>query len=377
MTSLARSRGNKSPRFSSVSHFPFSKGLKKIGRVKNFVRSQWFLLLLAVALAVGFAAPLQVLKLESLPGMRSGLVAVVLFIMGLTVPTSSFGAVIRRPTAGLLALGINVLVVPGLAFIASRFMPEALGGGLIVAAAAPCTLASAVVWTRKGGGDEAVAMLVTVLTNLFCFLIAPATILLLLGADVEMSFGNQAGKLAMLVVTPLLLAQIARQQPAFGRWTQRHKKSLTNASLLGILTMVSMGAAHSHQQSSATESAGGMGWNWILATAVIAVIVHVAALAVGWWLANVAAVSSPQRTAVAIAGSQKTLMVGLQLAIECGVSPIPMVVYHIGQLLFDTLFVSRIGLPLAGDQSHHHRHDHQPVQHDAKGSQDNPDPCVH
>jgi sodium/bile acid cotransporter 7 len=43
--------------------------------------------------------------------------------------------------------------------------------------------------------------------------------------------------------------------------------------------------------------------------------------------------------AVGISGSQKTLMVGLQMAMELGFNIIPMVFYHVSQLLIDTLFV--------------------------------------
>lgn len=61
----------------------------------------------------------------------------------------------------------------------------------------------------------------------------------------------------------------------------------------------------------------------------------------------------PQQTAVAIAGSQKTLMVGLQLAIDCSVSTVPMVAYHLSQLLIDTVFASKVAGSAVGtgDQS--------------------------
>ena len=45
---------------------------------------------------------------------------------------------------------------------------------------------------------------------------------------------------------------------------------------------------------------------------------------------------------VGFAGSQKTLMVGLQVAIDLGINVIPMVAYHISQLLIDTLVADRL-----------------------------------
>ena len=50
-------------------------------------------------------------------------------------------------------------------------------------------------------------------------------------------------------------------------------------------------------------------------------------------------IGSSDRIAVAIAGSQKTLMVGLYVAIHYfgGLVLIPLVIYHVVQLLMDTV----------------------------------------
>ncbi|MDP7304159.1 MAG: bile acid:sodium symporter, partial [Pirellulaceae bacterium] len=45
--------------------------------------------------------------------------------------------------------------------------------------------------------------------------------------------------------------------------------------------------------------------------------------------------------AVAFASSQKTLMVGLLMAMSLQVSILPMVTYHVMQLLIDTLIADR------------------------------------
>ena len=50
----------------------------------------------------------------------------------------------------------------------------------------------------------------------------------------------------------------------------------------------------------------------------------------------------PDQIAVGIAGSQKTLMVGLQVGMDLHVSILPMVVYHVGQLFLDTVIADRI-----------------------------------
>ena len=55
--------------------------------------------------------------------------------------------------------------------------------------------------------------------------------------------------------------------------------------------------------------------------------------------------------AVAFAGSQKTLMVGMKVSLDANFSVLPMVTYHIGQLFIDTLLADwlRNGLRYSRD----------------------------
>jgi hypothetical protein len=47
--------------------------------------------------------------------------------------------------------------------------------------------------------------------------------------------------------------------------------------------------------------------------------------------------------AVGFSGSQKTLMVGLEIAIASQLSILPMITFHAGQLFIDTLIADRLG----------------------------------
>lgn len=341
-----------------------------LGKSLRFLLRQWFLLALAIALAIGFTMPGPVAAVGDTPGLRSGLVACVLFVMGLTVPASSFGASWRSPKAGLLALSLNVIAVPLIAWIFAQGLPASLAGGLIVAAAVPCTLASALAWTRKGGGNEVVAMMVMLITNGCCFFIAPTTLWLLLGQTTSLSFSGQVVRLATLVVLPLTLASLLRLHRPLAAWADRHKLKLTQVALLGILLMVAFGAAETKRRvaessrgvtgqatsqattsvvSPAIDSASASSPAnaetspfWITTVAIFALATHLIVLGMGWTFAGAVGLGRADQVAVGIAGSQKTLMVGLQISIDCGVSTLPMTLYHIGQLLADTVFVGHV-----------------------------------
>lgn len=304
--------------------------------MKQFLRRQWFLSLLGVALTVGFLGPAWIQHVGDLPGVRSGLVALVLFLMGLGLGARAVLRSLRYPTAGLLGLTMNIVGVPALAALAAPLLPRDLGGGLLVAAAVPCTLASASVWTRQGGGNDAVSMLVTIATNLLCFVITPLTLLLLIGRAVPISFTDQAVQLAMVVVLPLVAGQLLRQHALVAEWTDRNKTSLSTIAQWGILAMIVFGAAETAARMA--EGAATSEPAWVVTVALLALSVHTLALMGGWWISGALQLSREDRVAVAIAGSQKTLMVGLQIAIDCGVSMLPMILYHVGQLVVDTIF---------------------------------------
>ena len=66
---------------------------------------------------------------------------------------------------------------------------------------------------------------------------------------------------------------------------------------------------------------------------------HLAAVAAGHGLALGAGMNRRDRIAIGFAGSQKTLMVGLHIALVYygGLAVLPMVAYHTGQLILDTI----------------------------------------
>ena len=79
----------------------------------------------------------------------------------------------------------------------------------------------------------------------------------------------------------------------------------------------------------------------LLALIVCVVGIHTAMLFCGIVLARWFRMDRRDQIAVGFAGSQKTLMVGLQVAMDLGFSIIPMVAYHVCQLLVDTFVADR------------------------------------
>lgn len=314
--------------------------------LKRWFSQSWFLIALLAVLAIGSWQSENLLWLTKLSTLRNLVVVCVIFIMALGVPLADILKQVAKPLPTLLASAINMIFLPLAAWSVGPLLPAELAGGLIVASSIPCTLASAAVWTRRAGGDDTIAMLVMLITNVTCFVITPLWLALLLGRVVQLNTTKLISDLFLLVLLPSVFAQLLRlRSVSVSQFANRYKLPLSTLAQAGILFMVLLGAIQlnlpdvdvtsAEQATTRVEASVWQRLN-ILPTALIACSLHGIALALGWYSAVGLGLSRRETIGVAISGSQKTLMVGLQLCLDCGVSILPMVMYHIGQLLMDT-----------------------------------------
>ena len=288
---------------------------------------------------MGVAGAPVLQPVADLKWVRRSVVAIVLFLMALPLEPRAVWKTLRRPTAPLLASMVNFGLLPLAAWLLAQPLGNEMRFGMYVAAATPCTLASASVWTRRAGGNDAVAIVVTVLTNLSCFLLTPLWLVALTGQQVEseaLQLSNMVVKLGILVVLPMTLAQVIRRlAPSFAGWTTHNKTALGVGAQVGVLTMVMLGAVQTGlrlRQPSADDIVAD-----VVLMMVLVMTLHLTMLVVGMLSARAIGLTREDQIAVGFAGSQKTLMVGLQVGMEAGFSILPMVTYHVGQLLVDTL----------------------------------------
>ena len=310
------------------------------------VTKNWFLIAVAACFWVGYQYASTISVVLEWPYFRSGVVFAVMMAMGMTLRPDAIRRSLTRPAAASIAIASNTFLVPLLTLPTYAWLPPDQFGGLVVVSLVPCTLASASVWTRKADGDDSIAMMTTVVTNLACFVVVPFGLAMVLSRQSDVSAGNQIAKLASIVVAPLVLAQVLRQVSVSGRsiagWADQKKLALSVLAQVGILVMVMLGAAQSVVVLDGNANAG-FSWSigsWFVLIATVSGI-HLIAMGIAIGLARACGVPRSGQIACGIAGSQKTLMVGLQIAIDCGVSVLPMLIYHVGQLLIDTVIAER------------------------------------
>ncbi len=217
--------------------------------VKAWLLKRWFLIALAGVLAVGFSGAGIFAPLADAPLLRRGIVSVVLFVMALPLGLSAVWRAIRYPAPALLAAGINFGVLPlvawglYLAVMVPLGLNHQLAVGILIAAATPSTLASAAVWTRRAGGNDTVPVLVTLITNLSCFVVTPLWLVTMTGEQVgAVELGPMVVKLLCLIVLPMSAAQLCRLRAPVRDWAAAHKGTLGVVAQCGVLAMILVGS---------------------------------------------------------------------------------------------------------------------------------------
>ncbi len=307
----------------------------------QFVSRHSFLLMLAGTLVFGFVFAESLSGIAETAWVKWAVVVTTMFVMAWPLEFGALASTVRHPLAPVVAVLINFVGVPLIAWPMAGWLGEDLGVGLLVACAVPTTLATGAVWTRRAGGDDHVAMLVTIVTNSLCFLVTPALVFSMTGNRLpDYLFSDMVLKLLMFVVLPIVVAQAIRLEPKSARWATRNKPLLGKIAQVGVLMMTTLGAIQTGLRVGNVETLL-FSTNQLALMVVVVVAVHSLALGFGLAVSRWMGFAPDKRIAIAISGSQKTMMVGLSMSINLGVSILPMVTYHALQLIIDTVVADR------------------------------------
>jgi sodium/bile acid cotransporter 7 len=305
----------------------------------------WFLLALIAEIALGLAWPEVFVPATAWLEPRAVVLAA-LFLMAWTLPSRSLAAEIARPAAALWALALSYAALPALAWLAGHALPHAdLHVGALISVAGPCTLASAVLWTRLAGGNEATALLVTVFSTASSWLITTAWLTATTGTIIALDPVGMMLDLLIYLVLPVAVGQLCRAVPPLLSVASRYRLGLGVVSQVLILAILLRAAAQvgGHlREGTATVSLG-----LILLGAAYCMGLHLAAVAAGWYTSGWLGFDRPRRVAVTFACSQKTLPVALLIFNDYFADQFPLAIvsilfYHAGQLLLDTAIARRL-----------------------------------
>jgi sodium/bile acid cotransporter 7 len=305
---------------------------------------RWFLLLLAAGLSAAVAWPGAVRPWTAQLPMRL-IVGLSLLLASWSLEGRQLGRALTRPLSIAFGLGISFAVLPLTAVLLGQLLtPTDLRVGLLIMLCVPCTLSSAVLWTRQAGGDDALALLIVIATNLLGWLATPLWLRACGPVAVDLDFATMMRSLALVLVLPVVLGQALRFAPGFAAFVTRHRG--INGVVARVLIMLVLVAA----AADAAAQADALSLAVVLTTLALASTAHAVGLCGGFVGGSLAGLPAAERTAVAFAGSQKTLPVALFLynAFYRDAYPLavlPLLLYHAAQLILDTLIADRLHRP--------------------------------
>jgi solute carrier family 10 (sodium/bile acid cotransporter), member 7 len=316
----------------------------------EFLQRRWFLITLLILICSGFGIgySIDAEQMSRFSSRYGGMIsrvstAVVLFLMSFTLDTRKLIAAIRAPGPVVWATLINFGLLPALAVPLMRLqMLEDFAVGLLVAAAVPSTLAAASVWTRKAGGNDAVSLLVTIVTNGSCFLVTPFWLSVGIGDGIQLDMAEMIRRLFETALVPIAAGQLARLHVSL-RAVANRGKTFCGALAQGfILLLVFWASLQSGPRladaSGLVASSAGLVWG-------TCVVLHLLAILVLFLGGRAFGFAREDVIASTFAGSQKTLPIGIYIATDLlagrglPLAAFPILMFHASQLLLDTLFV--------------------------------------
>jgi sodium/bile acid cotransporter 7 len=190
-------------------------------------------------------------------------------------------------------------------------------------------------WTRLAGGAEAVALLTIMLSTALSWLITTLWLTFATGAAVRPNTAELMTSLFLILLVPVGLGQMCRSVPLLTAAVTRYKALIGGVARLLIFSIILKAAV------GLADRLEGLTPSILLITAATALGVHLTALYAGLWSSKAMGFPRADCIAVAFAGSQKTLPVSLFLfeayfRDAYPLAVLPLVLYHVGQLVVDT-----------------------------------------
>jgi len=329
--------------------------------MRSIIADHWFLLALMLGVGVSLTWPDAMHPVTDMWEPRRT-VAISLLLVAWTMPTQSLADELRNPWAAIWAIVLSYGLLPlsalGLGLVAPS---EDVQVGLILVASVPCTLSSAILWTRLAGGNEATSLLAVAGTTFASWLLTTAWLYALTGAAIDFDVAAMMLDLFISLIAPVLIGQALRLSTASAEFAERHKVLLgvfSQGFILAIVLKAGVTVGDSLRRQDAADASALFAWSVGLA-----ISLHAIAIVISWYSASLLGIDHGRRIAVAFSASQKTLQIALVLYEEYFKSRypfavLPLLFYHVGQLVIDMFLASYWRAQQATDPIHEGHEDH-------------------
>lgn len=319
----------------------------------SWIIQSWFLLSLLIVLPAGMTCGWFTTEewRDATAGQihPAAMTVVILFLMAFSLDSSRLREAFRTPAPVVWGTVVNIGILPLMTWpIAASFSLPDFGLGLMLAAVVPCTLATASVSTRQAGGNDAVSLLVTLLTNFLSVVLTPYWLRWTIAIEANLDSNAIIYRLALTVLLPTVAGQVLRLATRLAWFAARHRWSIGITAQCLVLVVVGKAAIEAGGRLQSQDT-------WPPAVEFVGLLcacggLHAAAMLIAEVGARCFRVRRVDRIATVFAGSQKTLPVGLLLAAMPAVTggnslpliTFPILVFHAMQLIMDTAIADLI-----------------------------------
>jgi sodium/bile acid cotransporter 7 len=317
--------------------------------MRRFLKRFWFLIALGLIMALAANFPRGGEAVRRAEGVLPLLVSTTLFISGFTLRTAHFLEQATRWRPLLLGLSATYLAAPLLGYgLARLFGPSPLSDptgahflqAVMLAAAQAGTLASAIALTVVARGDQELALFLTLVSNALTALLTPLILELSVGAVVELPVAEMMGRLALVVLLPVALGQLARRLLWKTAVPILPGLRLVPQLIILVFVYTAFSSASRHLAERPQLALQFLG---------ACACLHTLLLLFTYGASNVLGLAPEARAAVVYCGSQKTLPNGMYLwdrffpANPYGA--VALALYHAFQLIADTLILPWLEVP--------------------------------
>ena len=301
----------------------------------SFLKKNWFFLAVITVALLGYLFPRASQVISPHLGI---LVGMMMFMLGLGIGWRRFLSRTAMVKELFLSLGITYLLGPILFLLTGYFFfrgqPDAYLG-LILIGTTCTTLSSCVIYTRLSGGDEALALWMSVVSSVSCSFLMP----LLLGImPIKHSFVPPVMEMILRLSKVLLLPLAAGMLTRFLVGEKRLARTghfFTDSCMFIILTVIFVSVG----EGRPLIEQGAVFYNLMMACLGL----HLLLIAVSATAAKVFRLELVKRPALAFCASQKTIQFPVYLSVVVLARPqasLPAVIFHVIQLLFGSLVIS-------------------------------------
>lgn len=340
----------------SATPIPPSRCALRSAYVRSLCLKHFLVLGLLLAIVLGAAAPVLGATVASwricgalgcVGGMQTICVVVIFLITGLTLKTDEVKKALTAWPDGLYGVIAILFITPLLALMPSElsFLPREFQIGFILFCSMPTTINSGVALVTAGKGNVALALLLTVTSNLLGVFTVPFFLSLLLNvSDIKIDPGPLLVKLLLMILLPLIMGKAIRDMSKrVQAWLKRHKQLVSNTSSFFLCLIPWM------KLSESNTALRSLSWEAVLGLIACGLVIHTIYLIFNYSVAHcILGTELSLKKAVVVMCSQKTLPMAMTVLAffpttlgEPGLIAIPCIVTHLTQIFMDAFIVAK------------------------------------